>query len=95
MVSVLGALLCPAGARLSPASARLVYFNLLPLIALLLRCASMRQAQQEWITASDVSAILVSSDHSAGIDLPFATCVAIIRLTACAEASDGADDETR
>lgn len=48
---------------------------------------------QEWITASDVSAILVVLIILLGLIFLFATLAAYHQLTACAEAFDGADDE--
>lgn len=47
---------------------------------------------QEWITASDVSAILVVLIILLGLIFLFATLAAYHQLTACAEAFDGADD---
>ena len=61
-----------------PRFRKAVYFNLLPLIALPFVALLDAPSVQEWITASDVSAILV--------------VVAYHQLTACAEAFDGADD---
>lgn len=70
-----------------------MYFNLLPLIALPFVALLDAPSVQEWITASDVSAILVVLIILLGLIFLFATLAAYHQLTACAEAFDGADDE--
>ena len=75
------------------ALSKAVYFNLLPLIALPFVALLDAPSVQEWITASDVSAILVVLIILLGLIFLFATLAAYHQLTACAEAFDGADDE--
>lgn len=76
-----------------PRFRKAVYFNLLPLIALPFVALLDAPSVQEWITASDVSAILVVLIILLGLIFLFATLAAYHQLTACAEAFDGADDE--
>lgn len=76
-----------------PRFRKAVYFNLLPLIALPFVALLDAPSVQEWITASDVSAILVVLIILLGLLFLFATLAAYHQLTACAEAFDGADDE--
>jgi len=71
---------------------KVVYFNLLPLIALPFVALLDAPSVQEWITASDVSAILVVLIILLGLIFLFATLAAYHQLTACAEAFDGADN---
>ena len=75
-----------------PRFRKAVYFNLLPLIALPFVALLDAPSVQEWITASDVSAILVVLIILLGLLFLFATLAAYHQLTACAEAFDGADD---
>ena len=75
-----------------PRFRKAVYFNLLPLIALPFVALLDAPSVQEWITASDVSAILVVLIILLGLIFLFATLAAYHQLTACAEAFDGADD---
>ena len=75
-----------------PCFRKAVYFNLLPLIALPFVALLDAPSVQEWITASDVSAILVVLIILLGLIFLFATLAAYHQLTACAEAFDGADD---
>ena len=75
-----------------PRFRKVVYFNLLPLIALPFVALLDAPGVQEWITASDVSAILVVLIILLGLIFLFATLAAYHQLTACAEAFDGADD---
>ena len=75
-----------------PRFRKVVYFNLLPLIALPFVALLDAPSVQEWITASDVSAILVVLIILLGLLFLFATLAAYHQLTACAEAFDGADD---
>ena len=76
----------------APRFRKAVYFNLLPLIALPFVALLDAPSVQEWITASDVSAILVVLIILLGLIFLFATLAAYHQLTACAEAFDGADD---
>ena len=75
-----------------PRFRKAVYFNLLPLIVLPFVALLDAPSVQEWITASDVSAILVVLIILLGLIFLFATLAAYHQLTACAEAFDGADD---
>ena len=75
-----------------PRFRKAVYFNLLPLIALPFVALLDAPSVQEWITASDVSAILVFLIILLALLLLFAALAAYHQLTACAEAFDGADD---
>lgn len=75
-----------------PRFRKAAYFNLLPLIALPFVALLDAPSVQEWITASDVSAILVVLIILLGLLFLFATLAAYHQLTACAEAFDGADD---
>ena len=72
--------------------ASMAYGILLPLIALPFVALLDAPSVQEWITASDVSAILVVLIILLGLIFLFATLAAYHQLTACAEAFDGADD---
>ena len=76
-----------------PRFRNVVYLNLLPLIALPFVALLDAPSVQEWITASDVSAILVVLIILLGLIFLFTTLAAYHQLTACAEAFDGADDE--
>ena len=75
-----------------PRFRKAVYFNLLPLIVLPFVTLFNISSGQEWIMASDVSAILVVLIILLGLVFLFATLAAYHQLTACAEAFDGADD---
>lgn len=75
-----------------PRFRKVVYFNLLPLIALPFVALLDAPSVQEWITASDISAILVVLIILLGLIFLFATLAAYHQLTACAEAFDGADN---
>lgn len=75
-----------------PRFRKVVYFNLLPLIALPFVALLDAPSVQEWITASDVSAILVVLIILLGLIFLFSTLAAYHQLTACAEAFDGADN---
>ena len=75
-----------------PRFRKAVYFNLPPLIVLPFVTLFNISSVQEWIMASDVSAILVVLIILLGLVFLFATLAAYHQLTACAEAFDGADD---
>lgn len=76
-----------------PRFRNVVYLNLLPLISLPLAALLNLPSVQEWMTGSDVSALLVFLIILLGLIFLFATLAAYHQLTACAEAFDGADDE--
>lgn len=76
-----------------PRFRKVVYLNLLPLISLPLAALLNLPSVQEWMTGSDVSAILVVLIILLGLIFLFATLAAYHQLTAYAEAFDGADDE--
>lgn len=76
-----------------PRFRKVVYFNLLPLISLPLAALLNLPSVQEWITGSDVYAILVFLIILLGLIFLFTTLAAYHQLTAYAEAFDGADDE--
>lgn len=67
-----------------PRFRKAVYFNLLPLIALPFVALLDAPSVQEWITASDVSAILVVLIILLGLIFLFATLAAYHQLIACA-----------
>lgn len=75
-----------------PRFRKAVYFNLPPLIVLPFVTLFNISSVQEWIMASDVSAILVVLIILLGLIFLFATLATYHQLTACAEAFDGADD---
>ena len=76
-----------------PRFRKVVYLNLLPLISLPLAALLNLPSVQEWMTGSDVSALLVVLIILLGLIFLFATLAAYHQLTAYAEAFDGADDE--
>ena len=75
-----------------PRFRNVVYLNLFPLISLPLAALLNLPSVQEWMTGSDVSALLVFLIILLGLIFLFATLAAYHQLTACAEAFDGADD---
>ncbi len=71
---------------------KVVYLNLLPLISLPLAALLNLPSVQEWMTGSDVSALLVFLIILLGLIFLFAALAAYHQLTAYAEAFDGADE---
>ena len=75
-----------------PRFRKVVYLNLLPLISLPLAALLNLPSVQEWMTGSDVSALLVFLIILLELIFLFAALAAYHQLTAYAEAFDGADE---